>query len=332
MTLHRRHALQALLALPAGSLLTGLPRAARAQETFPSRPVTLLVPQPAGGGADSLCRTLQARLQEALGQPVVIDNRGGAAGNIGTAAGLSAKADGHTLTFVNLSTVALNPHLYAKTGYQVADMQPVIQLASVANLIVVHPSKVTARTLREFIAQARQSPGRFSYATAGNGSGNHLGGEMLKRMAGIDLLHVPYKGGAPAVNAALAGEVDMAVADPLAVMAHLKAGTLRALAVTSSRRAAALPEIPTVAESGVPGYDAPSWAGIVVPRGTPAGVDTRLHAAFAQALKTPDIAARLSAQLYEPAGADPKAFGALMAAEDARWSKLIRQLDIRLDS
>jgi tripartite-type tricarboxylate transporter receptor subunit TctC len=319
----RRHACGTLLTLAASRL--------HAAETYPARPVTLLVPQPAGGGADALCRLLQGRLQEALGQTVIVDNRGGAAGNIGTAAGVAARPDGYTLTFVNLSTMVLNPHLYAKTGYAVTDMQPVIWLTSVANLIVVNPARVQARTLKDFIASARQNPGKYTYATAGNGSGNHLGGEMMARMAGIELLHVPYKGGAPAINAVLAGEVDAAVADPLAVMQHLKAGSLRALAVTSSRRAAALPDVPTVAENGVPGYEAMSWAGIVVPRGTPVAVVDRLHQAFAQALKSPEVAGRLSSQLYEPVGSGPREFAAMIAREDARWSGLIRQLGVKLD-
>jgi tripartite-type tricarboxylate transporter receptor subunit TctC len=300
-------------------------------ERYPSKPVTLLVPQPAGGGADALCRTLQGKLQEALGQPVIIDNRGGAAGNIGTAAGMAAPADGYTVTFVNLSTMALNPHLYARTGYAVADMQPVILLTSVANIIAVNPGKVTAATLGEFIAQARQQPGKFTYATAGNGSGNHLGGEMLKSLAGIDIVHVPYKGGGPALNALLGGEVDMSVADPLAVLPHIKSGKLRALAVTSARRASALPDVPTVAESGVAGYEATSWAGIVVPKATPAAIVERLHGVFAKALAAPDVATRLSSQLYEPVGAGPQEFARFVASENDKWSKLIKRLGLRLD-
>jgi tripartite-type tricarboxylate transporter receptor subunit TctC len=328
MTITRRDALKTLLTTPAA---LGTP-ALFAAETYPTKPVTLLVPQPAGGGADALCRALQGKLQEALGQPVIIDNRGGAAGNIGTAAGLAAKPDGYTVTFVNLSTMALNPYLYAKTGYQVSDMQPVIWLTSVANLIVVNPNKVSAKTLKEFLALAKQNPGKLTYATAGNGSGNHLGGEMLKRMAGIDLVHVPYKGGAPAINAVLGGEVEAAVADPLAALPHIKAGTLRALAVTSAKRSTALPDVPTVAESGVTGYEASSWAGIAVHKSTPSAVVDKLYQAFSQALKAPDVASRLSSQLYEPVGAGPKEFAALIASENERWSKLIKQLNVRLDS
>ena len=307
------------------------PNWAVAQDRYPSKPITLLVPQPAGGGADALCRSLQGKLQEALGQSVIIDNKGGAAGNIGTAAGLAAPADGYTVTFVNLSTMALNPHLYAKTGYAVSDAQPVIWLTSVANLIVVNPQRVPAKTLAEFIQLARKNPGKYAYATAGNGSGNHLGGEMLASMAKIDLLHVPYKGGGPALNALLAGEVDAAVADPLATLPHIRAGKLRALAVTSAKRSQALSDVPTVAESGVPGYEATSWAGIVVPKATPPAIVETLRAAFDKALKTPEIASKLSSQLYEPVGAGPKDFAQLVSSENDKWSRLIRQLGVKLD-
>lgn len=328
MDTHRRSALKTLVG---GVALAGAPALLRAQDRYPSKPVTLLVPQPAGGGADALCRSLQGELQKALGQPVIIDNRGGAAGNIGTAAGLAAPADGYTITFVNLSTMALNPHLYAKTGYAVSDMKPVILLTSVANIIAVNPDKVQARTLAELLDLARKNPGKLSYATAGNGSGNHLGGEMLKAMAKVDLMHVPYKGGGPALNALLGGEVDAAVADPLATLPHIKAGKLRALAVTSAKRASALPDIPTVAEAGVPGYEAASWAGIVVPKGTTSAIVDALYKAFDKALKTPDVAARLSSQLYEPVGAGPQEFARFAAAENDKWSKLIKQLGVRLD-
>ncbi|MFT3955798.1 MAG: tripartite tricarboxylate transporter substrate binding protein [Piscinibacter sp.] len=324
----RRHALSILVGSAAAC---AVPLLARAEDRFPSRLVTLVVPQPPGGGADALCRQLQGKLQEALGQTVVIDNKAGAAGNIGTAAGLAAAADGYTVTLVNLSTMALNPHLYAKTGYAISDAQPVTWLASVANVIAVNPERMPAKTMTEFIALVRKSPGQYTYATAGNGSGNHLGGEMLKALAKIDLLHVPYKGGGPALTALLGGEVDSAVADPLAVLPHVKSGRLRALAVTSGKRAPALPDVPTVAESGVPGYEATSWAGIVVPKRTPGPVVDVLHKAFASALAAPDNAAKLASQLYEPVGAGPVEFAKFIASENEKWSKLIKQIGVRLD-
>ncbi|WP_431289088.1 Bug family tripartite tricarboxylate transporter substrate binding protein [Roseateles chitinivorans] len=325
MTLNRRTLLKTMAGSPLALALPSF-----AADAYPSKPVTLVVPQPAGGGADALCRALQAKVQESLGQTIIIDNRAGAAGNIGTQFGLGQAADGYTAVFVNLATVALNPHLYSKTGYKVSDMQPVILLAKVANIIVANPGKVSAKNLKELIAQAKATPGKLTYGTAGNGSGNHLGGEMLKKMAGIDLMHVPYKGGAPAINAVLGGEIDLAVADPLAVLAHVKAGTLRAIAVTSPTRSKYLPDLPSVAET-VPGYDATSLAGIVVPKGTPAAAADKLNKAFGQALKNPEIASRLASQLYEPSGAGPTEFASLMASEDARWAKLIKQLNVQLD-
>jgi tripartite-type tricarboxylate transporter receptor subunit TctC len=301
-----------------------------AQDKFPSRPITLIVPQPAGGDADAFCRSLQAKMQELLGQPVVIDNRGGAAGNIGTAIGAKAQPDGYTVTFVNQSTMALNPHLYPSTGYSLDQFEPVSYLASVDLLICAHPS-VPASNLKEFLELARKSPGRLNYGTAGNGSANHLAGEMLKSMAKVDITHVPYKGGGPALNAALAGEVQSVVAFPLAALPHVKAGKLKALAVTGSKRAKALPDVPTVAESGVAGYEFSSWFGFVVPKGTPEPVIQRLNAAAAGALKTPETTERLLAGMTQPVGAGPKEFRDLIGRENARWSKLIKQYNLKID-
>jgi tripartite-type tricarboxylate transporter receptor subunit TctC len=300
------------------------------QDKYPSRPITLIVPQPAGGDADAFCRSLQAKMQELLGQPVVIDNRGGAAGNIGTAIGAKAPPDGYTVTFVNQSTMALNPHLYPSTGYSVEQFEPVSYLASVDLLICAHPS-VPANNLKEFLELARKTPGRINYGTAGNGSANHLAGEMLKSMAKVDITHVPYKGGAPALNAALAGEIQSVVAFPLAALPHVKAGKLKALAVTGPKRAKALPDVPTVAESGVPGYEFSSWFGFVVPKGTPEPIIQRLHAAAAGALKVPDTVERLQSGMTQPVGTGPKEFRQLIAQENARWSKLIKQYGLKID-
>ncbi len=307
-----------------------LPEVAFAQDKYPGRPITLVVPQPAGGDADAFCRTLQPKMQEALGQPVIIDNRGGAAGNIGTAIGAKAQPDGYTFTFVNQSTMAMNPHLYASTGYSVDQFEPVTYLASVDLLICAHPS-VPANNLREFLEFARKTPGRLNYATAGNGSANHLAGEMLKAIAKVDITHVPYKGGAPAINAALGGEIQCVVAFPLAVLPHVKAGKLKALAVTGSKRAGALPEVPTVAESGVSGYEFSSWFGFVAPKGTPDSIIQRLHAAAAGALKNRETVERLQAGMTTPIGAGPKEFRTLIAQENARWSKLIKQYGVKID-
>jgi tripartite-type tricarboxylate transporter receptor subunit TctC len=301
-----------------------------AQGRYPDHPIPLVVPQPAGGDADAFCRTLQPRMQQLLGQSVVIDNRGGAAGNIGTAIGAKAAADGYTVTFVNQSTMTMNPHLYPNPGFKVSQFEPVSYLASIDLIICAHPS-VPANSLKEFLELARRAPGRYNYGTAGNGSANHIAGEMLKSMAKVDLTHVPYKGGAPALTGALGGEIQCVVAFPLAALPHVKAGKLKPLAVTGAKRAKVLPDVPTVAESGVPGYEFSSWFGFVVPKGTPADIVNRLHLAAEGALKTPEVAERLLEGMTTPIGAGPKAFGQLIAKEDARWGKLIPQFQIKID-
>lgn len=324
--INRRNALQACAGLALGTLAGRAP----AQEKFPHKPISLIVPQPAGGDADTVCRLLQPRMQQALGQPVVIDNRGGAGGNIGTALGAKAAPDGYTVTFVNQGTMALNPALYAHPGYSPDMLTPVTWLTSIDLVIAAHPS-VPASNLQELIALARKEPGRYSYATAGNGSANHLAGEMLKAMAGIDLMHVPYKGGGPSIIALLGGEVSLALAFPLATLAHIRAGKLKALAVTGSRRSRALPEVPTVAESGVPGYAFSSWMGLAAPKGTPEPAITRIHGAARLALQDKSVAERLSDGMTEPVGAGPREFGELIARERQRWPALIRQFAMRVD-
>jgi len=326
MTLDRRHALKALAltawAAQSGHLL--------AQGSYPSKPVTLLVPQPAGGDADAFCRALQPKMQEFLGQPVVVDNRGGAAGNIGTTLGARAAPDGYTVTFVNQGTMAINPHLYANAGFSVDQFIPVSHLASVDLVICAHPS-VKANNLQELLELARKAPGSINYGTAGSGSANHMAGELLKSMANVFLTHIPYRGGGPAIIAALGGEIQLVVAFPLAVMQHIKSGKLKALAVTGAKRAAALPDVPTVAESGVKGYEFSSWFGLVLPKGTPDAIVAKVQGAAQHALKTPAVAERLHASMTRPVGSGSKEFADLISRESAQWGKLIKQLGIKLD-
>jgi len=327
ISIRRRELLQAsAAALP----LSVAGKWALAQDKFPSKPITLIVPQPAGGDADVVCRSLQKKMQEVLGQPVVIDNRGGAGGNIGTALGAKAAPDGYTVTFVNQGTMALNPSLYPNAGYKVEGLAPVTWLTSIDLVIVAHPS-VPANNLKEFLELARKEPGKYTYGTAGNGSANHLAGEMLKSMAKVDITHVPYKGGGPAIIALLGGEISTAVAFPLAALPHIRSGKLKALAVTGKQRVKALPDVPTVAESGVSGYEFVSWMGLTVPKGTPDGVIQAIHSAAAAALKEKDVAERLSAGMTEPVGAGPKEFGDLISREGQRWSKLIKQFGMKID-
>lgn len=330
MNLNRRQICKALTAFSAPTLLSAIPSHAFGQSGYPTKPVTLIVPQPAGGDADAFCRTLQPKMQEFLGQAVVIDNRGGAAGNIGTTAGARAQADGYTVTFVNQGTMSINPHLYPNPGYTVDQFIPVSHLASIDLIICAHPS-VKANSLKELLEMARKEPGYFNYGTAGNGSANHLAGEMLKTMAGVDITHVPYKGGGPAITAALGGEIQLVVAFPLAAMPHIKAGKLKALAVTGPKRSASLPDVPTVAESGVKNYEFSSWFGFVLPKGTPAEIVTKVQGAAQHALKTPAIAEKLLAGMTRPVGSNGREFADLIAKEGNQWGKLIRQLNIKLD-
>ena len=318
------------LALLASAPVAALTTPSFAQDRYPSRAIRLIVPQPAGGGADLLVRTIQPKMQELLGQAVIIDNKPGAAGNIGTAEGARAAADGYTLVFVNLSTMAINPYVYVRTGFRGSDFTPVTNMASVTNLICVHPS-VPAQNFSEFLALARAKPGVLNYATAGMGSENHLMGELLKSMARIDLQHVPFRGGNPAVVAVIGGQVEAIVADPLSALPQVKSGLLRALAVTSATRVAALPEVPTIAESGVPGYAANGWRGLVLPKGTPAEIVAKVHMAVTAALKDSVNSAKLADQLYEPVGNSPEEFGAFIASENEKWSQLIQKIGLRIE-
>lgn len=330
MTLNRRLFLQLAAGGPlAGAVAAHMPPAL-AQGKYPDRPVTLVVPQPAGGDADAVCRTLQAKMQEVLGQPVIIDNRAGAAGNIGVAYGAKAAPDGYTVTFVNQGILAFNPTLYPSTGFSAARLVPVSWLTSTDLVLCANPS-LPARNLQEFLALARKAPGRYTYGTAGNGSANHIAAKMLESMARIELTHVPYKGGAPAIVDTLGGQLDTVMAFPLGALPHIKAGKLVPLATTGAQRSRALPDVPTVAESGVPGYEFSSWFGLVVPQGTPQEAVERLHAAASAALKMPETVDKLRAGLTEPVGAGPREFAELIVRETKRWPPLLRQYGIRLD-
>ncbi len=290
----------------------------------------LLVPQPAGGGADVFCRTLQPQMQEFLGQPVVVDNKGGAAGNIGTALGARAPADGYTVTFVNQGTMTINPHLYPNPGYAVDQFIPVSLMASVDLVICANPM-VKANNLRELLDMARKAPGRLNYSSAGNGSANHLAGELLKSLAGVSITHIPYRGGGPATTAVLGGEVELSVAFPQAVVPMIKAGKLKALAVTGAQRSSALPDVPTVAESGVKGYEFSSWFGFALPKGTPDAIVARVREAALHALKTPANVEKLQVTMTRPIGSGQKEFADLITRESAQFGKLIKQMGIKLD-
>src|SRR5260221_8254846 len=250
--------------------------AAQAQDAYPSKPLRLILPFPPGGGTDILGRLVAERLAARLGQPVVTDNRGGAGGNVGAEAAARAAPDGYTLLFA-ATTLAISPSLYAKLNYDLKDLAPISLVATVPNVMITHPS-VPARTLQEFIALARAKPGELNFGSGGNGTSNHLGGELFNMVAGVKLVHIPYKGVNLAMNDAMAGNVQLVLIGITAAAPQIKAGRLRALAVLAPQRSAALPDVPTAAASGLPDLDVTTWYGLLAPAGTPRPIIARLNA------------------------------------------------------
>jgi len=317
-------ALASLFALPA--LIAGPVFA----QSYPSKPIRFIVPWPPGGGADIMSRLVNQPLGDALGQQVVIDNRGGAAGNIGAEVAAKSPPDGYTIVFAYSGTHSINPHIYRKMPFKETDLAPIIQLASVPQIVVVHPS-LPAKNVRELIALVKARPGQLSYASSGNGAINHLTGELFKMKTDTQIVHVPYKGGGPAAVALLGGEVGMIFGEPASMIGFLKANKLRALAVTSGKRALALPELPTMAEAGVPGYDVTSWNGILIPAGTPREIVGRLNAELNKLVATPAMRDRMIGLGYEPVGGAPEDFGKFIAAELAKWAPVVKAANIRVD-
>jgi len=299
-------------------------------QTFPSKPVRIIVPYPPGGGTDVVARTVAPKMQEVLGQPVVVENRAGAGGNIGTDFVAKSPADGYTLLVASAST-AINNTLTKNVSWQATrDFAPVVLLVLNQSLLVVHPS-VPAANVRELIALAKAKPGEVTYASYGNGSSAHLIGELFKLMAGVNLVHVPYKGAAPAVNDLLGGQVNVLFSDVAAILPHVKSGKARALGLGSEKRFSGLPEVPTIAESGVPGFVGGGFLGLVAPAGTPAAAVSALNAAALKALATPEVADRLNALASPPMGGTPESFGKLLASEVAKWARVIREANVKVD-
>ena len=283
------------------------------------------------GPADALARIAGDKLGGALGQPFVIENRAGAGGDIGMEQGAKAAPDGYTLTLAPVGNLTIAPSLYSKLPYDPArDYAPITVLAAVPNVLIVHPS-VPARSLIEFIALAKSKPGALNYASPGNGSGPHLAAELLKSMAGIDLVHVPFNGVAPAMNAVLGGQVQMFFAQSSAALQHVKAGNVVALGVASAKRIASAPDLATLAEQGLTGFDVTSWYALVAPAGTPQPIVERLHAEIAKALAEPDVRERIAGLGAEPVGNSPTEFAAMQRVEAARWAKLARDANIHAD-
>ena len=297
-------------------------------QTYPSKPIRVVVPFPPGGGTDIVARTVTPKMAEILGQPFIIDNRAGAGGNIGTEQVAKSPADGYTLLVASASS-AINTTLVPNLSWELSrDFAPVILMVVNNHLLAAHPS-VPANNVAELLALARSKPGSITYASYGPGSSAHLTAELFKLMAHVDLLHVPYKGAAPAVNDLLGGQVNIIFADVAALLPHIKSGKLKALGIGSTRRFEGLPDVPTIAESGVPGFEAGGFLGLVAPAGTPAAVINALNAAGQKSLAMPDVRERLLSLASPPVGGTPGEFGQYMKRETDKWARVIRAANIK---
>ena len=300
-------------------------------QAWPSRPIRFIIPFPPGGGLDHTARTIQPRLQELLGQPLVIENKAGAGGIVGAEFAKNQAPDGYTVFLGNTGTMGLYPALYQKLPYDaLKDFAPVGQLIS-NTLVAVTGAQVPASTLAEFIAWAKANPGKVSYASGGSGAITHLAGEMLKAQTGIDMLHVPYKGSAPAVTDLLGGQVHLLIDVAAVSLQHVKAGKLKALAVTSSKRNAAFPDLPTFDEAGIKGYQAIGWQGLLVPTGTPRAVIDRLADALQKTMADPVVKEKFLAVGSEATPTGPEAFGAFIRAEIEKWARIGRAANVKIE-
>jgi len=299
-------------------------------DTFPDRPIRWIVAWPPGGGADVIARLIGNPVAEALGKPVIIENRAGAAGNIGAVVAARSPADGYTIAFAYSGTHSINRHLYKEMPFEEKDFTPVIFLASVPQLLVVN-SNLPFKSVKDVIAAAKATPGKLTYGSSGNGAINHLAGQLFADMAGVQLQHIPYKGGAPAAAALMSGEIDMIFGEPATLLPHVVSGKFRPLAVTGDKRSPTLPELPTIAEAGVPDYAVTSWNGILAPVNTPEFAIKRLNAAFNKVLADPEIRARLQKMGYEPIGGPPELFSQHIEAETLKWGPVIKKSGLQIN-
>ncbi len=311
------------------SLVVAGASASAVAQTYPTKPIRVLVGFAPGGGSDFIARTTAPRLSEALGQPVVVENRPGASGVLATELGVKAPPDGHTLTVI-VSNFASYPSLYKLAFDPVKDVQPIIQLTQGPFLVAVHPS-LPVKNTRDLIALAKKNPGELNYASTGAGALSHLGVEHFSIMAGVKMTHIPYKGTGPALIDTIAGNSTVIFGSILPTLPHVRSGRLRGLAVTTTQRVAAELTIPTVAESGLLGYEVNNWNGVIVPRGTPRPVVDRLNGEFNKILKMKDVTERLQNDGSAPAGGTPEDFGARLAKEMALWSKVIAKAGVKVD-
>ena len=305
--------------------------AALAQQSYPSKPIRIIIAQAPGSATDVISRVVGNRLQEALGQPVIVEARPGAGGAVGTEAAARSAPDGYTLFMANNSTHGSNPALYSKLPYDaVKDFAPITLVAAVPYVLVVDPS-LPVSTVDQLIALAKSKPGRMNYASAGNGSTHHFCGELLKSMAGIDVQHVPYKGSPPAIAGLLGGEVSLMFANLTDIGGQLKSGKVKALAVTVSKRAGLIPEVPTLSEAGLPGFDIGSWFGLLAPAGTPAAIVSRLNAETVKVLGRSDVQATLGAQGLELRPGSPEQFADHIKSEIAKFTRIAKAAGIKAE-
>jgi tripartite-type tricarboxylate transporter receptor subunit TctC len=304
---------------------------AQSAANYPAKPVRLVVPFPAGGTTDILARAVAQKLSEAWGRQMIVDNRPGAGGNIGSDLVAKSAPDGYTLLMGTVGTHAINPSLYKNMPYDhVKDFAPVILVAGVPNVLVVNPS-LPVHSVPELIAYAKANPGKLNFASSGNGTSIHLSGELFKAMTGVEMTHVPYKGSAPALTDLIGGQVQLMFDNLPSSLPFIKAGKLRALAVTSGARAAALPDLPTLAESGLPGFEASSWFGVLAPAGTPRDIVAKLNGAIAGWLASPEAKEKLLAQGAIAAGGAPDDFARHIGAETSKWAKVVKASGAHID-
>ena len=305
------------------------PLGGSAAETYPDRPIRLIVGFPPGGAADILGRIAAQRLGDALGQQVVVDNRGGAGGLIATEIAVKGAPDGYTLLFSSIPHV-INPHLYRKVSYDaIKDFVPVIQVVSVPLMMASAPA-LPVSSVKELIALAKSKPGEVNYASAGSGSSSHLAMELFKTMADVPMTHIPYKGTGPLITDLMAARVNVTIASAVPLAPQVKAGRLKGLAVTSPKRSAAFPELPAIAET-VPGYEVINWFGIFAPKGTPKRIVTRVNTALNEALQSPELAKLLNSRGADAVGGTPEAFAKVVRADFAKWAKVVKESGARVD-
>ncbi len=313
-------------------LLAGASAAAQAAEpAYPVKPIRMISPYAAGGGSDTLARILGQKLFEAWGQPVVVDNRPGSGGIIGAETVARATPDGYTLFVTPSAVLTINPHIYSKLRYDTfRDFAPITMASNSPYFLVVHP-KISAASIKELIAYAKANPGKMNYSSSGNGSSTHLAGVLFNNMAGIEIVHIPYKGAAPAIVDLLAGNIQMRFSSVVPVLPHVRSGRLRGIAISSARRYGPLPDIPTISESGLPGYVVESFYAVVAPAGTPSAIIAKINAEIVRNLKSQEIATHMANDGAEAIGSSPDELAKALREDHARWAKPVKDSGARAD-